>query len=91
MHHTIHARAHHAHAVLPRILLAFSRRRLRVQALHYFHLDEAADTEIQVDLECEPGMATELTAQLRRIVEVRDAWSEAVAIGESAPRKLAAA
>ena len=91
MHHTIHLRAHHAHAVLPRITLAFSRRRLRIQALHYFHLDEAGDAEVQVDLECEPPMATELTAQLRRIVEVSDAWCEAVAVGGTRARRLAAA
>ena len=77
-HHTIHARAHHAHAVLPRILLTFSRRRLRILALHYFHLDEDAETEIQIDLECEAAMAGELAAQLRRVIEVTDVWYEAV-------------
>ena len=91
MHHTIHLRAHRAHAVLPRIALAFSRRRLHVQALHYFDLDEAADAEIQVDLECDARMAEELTAQLRRIVEVRACWCEAIALDGRRPRRLAAA
>ena len=90
MHHTFHARAHHAHAVLPRILLVFSRRRLRIEALQYFHLDAGADAEIQVDLECEPSMAAEVTAQLRRIVEVEDVWCEAV-VTDARRAKLAAA
>ena len=90
MHHTFHARAHHAQAVLPRILLAVSRRRLRIQALQYFHLDESSDAEIQIDLDCEPRAAAELTAQLRRIVEVREVWCEPIAVGTGA-RSLAAA
>jgi acetolactate synthase small subunit len=85
-HHTIHARSHHAHTVLPRILLTFSRRRLRIQALHYFHLDATADSEIQIDLECEPRMAAELTAQLRRIVEVKEVWSEVVPVSRAEQR-----
>jgi len=38
-HYSIHVRAHNDPGVLPRILLAFSRRRLRVQALQFFDLD----------------------------------------------------
>ncbi len=91
MHHTIHLRAHHAHAVLPRIALAFSRRRLRILALHYFHLDEAATAEVQIDLDCERPMAMELTAQLRRIVEVSEVWCESVATGGTGARRLVAA
>jgi len=91
MHHTIHARGHHAHGVLPRVLLAFSRRRLRIQALHYFHLDEAADTEVQIDLDCDASTADEVTAQLRRIVELDEVWCESVTASGASARRLAAA
>ena len=95
MRHTIHLRAHHAHAVLPRIALAFSRRRLRIEALHYAHPDETAPAAVRIDLDCEPPVAAELTAQLRRIVEVSEARCEvvveAVAVaGAAAPPQVAA-
>ena len=89
MRHTIHLRAHHAHAVLPRIALAFSRRRLRIAALHYVHPEDTAPAAVRIELDCEPPMAAELTAQLRRIVEVSEARCEAVA-GAAAPPQVAA-
>ena len=92
MHHTIHLRAHHAHAVLPRIALTFSRRRLRIRTLRYLPLEEDAAAEVRIDVDCEPPMAAELTAQLRRIVEVSEAWCESVAAGGTgAPPPLVAA
>ena len=67
-HHTIHARASYAPAVLPRILLAFSRRRQRIQALQYFDLAGEREAEIQIDLDCEPAMARELARMLERMI-----------------------
>jgi len=71
-HVTIMVRAHNTPSVLPRILLVFSRRRQRIQALQCYDLDREGPAEIQADLECDPRCATELVRQLERIVEVVD-------------------
>ena len=49
LHCTFHVEMNPTPSALPRILLAFSRRRLKVQALQYFDLDEARPAELQVD------------------------------------------
>ncbi|MCB1738863.1 MAG: hypothetical protein KDK91_00715 [Gammaproteobacteria bacterium] len=77
-HLTIHIRASNEHAVLSRILLVFSRRRLRLKALQMFDLDLARPAEIQVDLDCEPDTARDVLGQLRRIVEVMEVRAEPV-------------
>ncbi len=73
-HHKIHATASYAPAVLPRILLAFSRRRQRIQALQYVDLGDEHEAEIQIDVDCEPAMARELVRMLERIVEIGTVW-----------------
>ena len=69
-HFTIHIRARNDHSVLQRILLAFSRRRLRIRALQFFDVDPARPAEMQFELACTAERAAELEAQLRAIVEV---------------------
>jgi acetolactate synthase small subunit len=84
-HFTFHVRTHNEHAVLPRILLTFSRRRLRIDALQFFDLQADKPAELQIDLDCRAEQARDVLAQLRAIVEVTQVWSE------TARSKLAAA
>ena len=75
-HYTIHVRARNDHAVLQRMLLVFSRRRLRIQALQFFDVDASRSAEMQVDLDCRPEQARDAVAQLRAVVEVQQVWAE---------------
>jgi acetolactate synthase regulatory subunit len=75
-HVTIHIHAHNEHSVLQRALLVFSRRRLRIAALQMFDLHPGRPAEIQVDVECDAATQRDLVAQLARIVEVVQVWSE---------------
>lgn len=92
-HITIHVRAHNHHAVLQRILMAFSRRRLRIQALQFFDLAQDEPAQMQFDLDCAPHHARDVVAQLNAIVEVVQVWQEQLpATDTSAARaRLAAA
>ncbi len=90
-HYTIHVRARNDHSVLQRILLAFSRRRLRIQALQFFDVDPRRPAEMQVDLDCRPDHARALLAQLQGIVEVHHAWADEAAPAceaEAAPQTV---
>ena len=49
-HVTLYIHANNDHAVLQRILLAFSRRRLRILALQMFDLRAEQPAELQIDL-----------------------------------------
>ena len=92
-HVTILVQAYNAPSVLPRVLLVFSRRRQRIQALQCYDLDGDGPAEIQADLQCEERMAAELVHQLERIVEVVDVRTQrmsSVANGPT-PVKLVAA
>ena len=92
-HFTIHVRARNDHAVLQRILLAFSRRRLRIQALQFFDVDAHRPAELQVDLDCRPEDARAVLAQLQGIVEVQQAWVDEAVTGAAIadePRLVAA-
>ena len=84
-HFTFHVRTQNEPAVLPRILLTFSRRRLRIDALQFFDLQADKPAELQIDLDCRAEQARDVLAQLRAIVEVTQVWSE------TARSKLAAA
>ena len=75
-HHTIYIRAFNAHAVLPRILLGFSRRRLRIQALQFFDLFENEPAELQIDCDAEPSVVADVVKQLDKIVEVQSVRAE---------------
>jgi acetolactate synthase small subunit len=88
-HVTLHIHAHNQHSVLQRILLVFSRRRLRIDALQLFDLVPGQPAEIQVDLHCEDATRRDLVAQLRRIVEVNQVWSDARAVAADAPLRVA--
>jgi len=89
-HYTIHVRARNDHAVLQRILLAFSRRRLRIQALQFFDVDARRPAELQVDLDCSAEHARALVAQLRAVVEVQHAWADEAPADAPAPEAAAA-
>ena len=92
-HFTIHVHAHNDHAVLQRILLTFSRRRLRIRALHFFDLDERRPADMQVELDCSEEHARDVLAQLRAIVEVTQVWADEAPLAEAAapPERLVAA
>ena len=75
-HHTIHIDMHNEPSVLPRVLLAFSRRRLRIKAMQLVDLQADKAAEVQIELDCEAEHARDLTAQLRAIVEVTNVWME---------------
>ena len=75
-HHTFHIQMHNEPSVLPRVLLAFSRRRLRITAMQLVDLHPGKAADVQIDLDCNPHQANDLTLQLRSIVEVTNIWSE---------------
>ncbi len=75
-HHTIHLRAFNAPAVLPRILLVFSRRRLRIEALQFYDVFGDKPAEVQIDFNCDAATAADAVKQLRNIVEVQNVRSE---------------
>ena len=75
-HHTIYIKAFNAHAVLPRILLGFSRRRLRIQALQFFDLFENGPAELQIDFDADPAIVADLVKQLDKVVEVQSVRAE---------------
>jgi acetolactate synthase small subunit len=79
-HYTIHIRARNEHAVLQRMLLVFSRRRLRIRALQFFDVDDSRAAEMQVDLACRPDHVRDVVAGLRAVVEVRQVWAEEVSL-----------
>lgn len=70
-HHTIHIRAFNAHAVLPRILLGFSRRRIRIQALQFFDVFGNGPAELQIDFDAGAAIVVDLVRQLGKVVEVQ--------------------
>ena len=83
-HTTIHLRGRAAHTLMPRVLMVFGRRRLRIQGLQYFDLDSMREAEIQIDLDCGDAARDEALRQLSRIVEVTRVWHETREI-EAAP------
>lgn len=86
-HHTMHIRVFNAHAVLPRILLGFSRRRLRVQALQFSDVSENEAAELQIDFEADAAIVDDLVKQLTRIVEVQGVRSEPRATATARSRR----
>ncbi len=94
-HHTIHLRAFNAPAVLPRILLVFSRRRLRIEALQFYDVFGDKPAEVQIDFDCDEATAADAVKQLRNIVEVQNVRAEtacrtAAPIAEEEASKAAA-
>lgn len=77
-HHRIQLRVFNAHALLPRVLLVFSRRRIRIKALHFHDVLGDRPAEMQVDVDCGTVIADQLVKQLNKIVEVQSAASKAV-------------
>ena len=92
-HFTIHVHAHNDHAVLQRILLAFSRRRLQLRALQFFDVCEGKPADIQFDLDCRAEQVRDVMAQVSAIVEVTQVWCEEIALDARTPARsrLAAA
>jgi acetolactate synthase regulatory subunit len=72
--HTLNIHALNALGVLPRILLAISRRRLPVCEMHMVDPDRRGEAYIQITLNCEPDSAEQLSKQLRRIVELKEVF-----------------
>ena len=91
-HYTIYLHAHNEHGVLPRILLAFSRRRIKVLALQFFDLEARRPADMQFEVDCEKPQLDSLLAQLKAIVEVSQVWVDETALDEAmtTPARLAA-
>ena len=92
LHYTIYGHAHNEIGVLPRILLAFSRRRIKVQVLQFFDLEARGPADMQFEVDCEQLQIDALIAQLKRIVEVSQVWADETALDEAmiTPARLAA-
>ena len=75
-HYTIHINAHNEPAVLPRVLLTFSRRRPRIEAMQFYDLHAGKAAELQIDLDCTAEHLRDVLAQLRAIVEVTQVRAE---------------
>lgn len=76
---------HNEPGALARVLLVFSRRRLRIGTLSFVDgPGRALPGELCIDLECDPRTARALPAELERIVEVVSVSSEAPAAGAAA-------
>ena len=75
-HYTIRVHMHNEPAVLPRVLLTFSRRRLRIEGMQFFDVHASKPAEMQIDLDCAPEHVRDVLAQLRAIVEVTQVWAE---------------
>ena len=71
--HTIHLSMRSANALLPRVLLAFSRRRHRIRHLTYVDCEDESLVRMRVELCCNRQQANEVACQLLRIVEVVEA------------------
>ncbi len=79
-HFTFHVEMDNAHAVLPRVLLVFSRRRLRIETMHFSDpLGNTPRAHLELGLSCSERLARDVTAQLERIIEVHQAFAEPVA------------
>ncbi len=91
-HYTIFVHAHNELGVLPRILLAFSRRRVKIQVLQFFDLESQRPADMQFEVDCDPSQIEALIAQLKRIVEVSQVWADEMALNEAmtTPARLAA-
>ncbi len=91
-HYTIYVHAHNEFGVLPRILLVFSRRRVKVQALQFFDLEARRPADMQFEVDCEQSQAVHLIAQIKHIVEVSQVWADETALDEAmtTPARLAA-
>lgn len=88
-HHTMHIKAFNGHGVLPRVLMGFSRRRVRIQALQFFDVFDGRLAELQVDFECDQKLLADLVKQLGKVVEVENVRVESRA--EERPQPAAAA
>ncbi len=75
-HHTIHIKAFNAHGVLPRILLGFSRRRIRIQGLQFFDVFGNGPAELQIDADADIATIADLVKQLERVVEIQSVRAE---------------
>jgi|GEM_PF-5322394 len=92
LHYTIYVHAHNEFGVLPRLLMTFSRRRVKVLALQFFDLEPRRPADIQFEVDCEPSQIDTLIAQIKRIVEVSQVWVDETAVDEAmtTPARLAA-
>ena len=75
-HFTLFVQLDNAHTVLQRILLVFSRRRIRIQGLQMFDVDRNRSAELQVDFESDADTVRDILSRLSRVVEVEKVWCE---------------
>ncbi len=75
-HFTLFVQLDNAHTVLQRVLLAFSRRRIRIQGLQMFDVDQSRPAELQVDFEADDDAVRDIISRLNRVVEVEKVWCE---------------
>ena len=75
-HFTLFVQLENAHTVLQRVLMAFSRRRVQIQGLQMFDLDQSRPAELQLDFESDAQTVRDLISRLDRIVEVEKVWCE---------------
>lgn len=88
--YTLSLRTQQGFAVLPRIALHFSRRRLHIERLSMDNSDEL--TEFTIVFASDSQSVAKLIQQLRRVVELRDiAFSEGDALARTANPVRAAA
>lgn len=76
--HAIHLVMYGATALLPRVLLVFSRRRQRIKRLTYLDCENDSRVRMCVELRCDGQRAQEFSRQLLRIVEVIEARVETI-------------
>jgi len=61
-----------APTVLPRVALLFSKRRLPIDRLEMYALDDGAHAMLGLEARCDASTAEKVAQQLRRIVEVSE-------------------
>ena len=67
---TIHS--FNAPTVLPRVALLFSKRRVAIERLEMYEIEDGEHTMMGLDARCDADTAGKVAAQIRRIVEVCD-------------------
>jgi acetolactate synthase small subunit len=82
--HSFSIRTFNTPTVLPRIALMFSRRGLTISQLDLNESDDAVHASLSVTARCTAHQASQIEAQLRRIVEVLDIETGAAATLPSA-------
>jgi acetolactate synthase regulatory subunit len=81
--YTLNIHALNALGVLPRILMAISRRRLPVREMHMVDPEQRGEAYIQITLDCAADSAEQLSKQLRKIIELKEVFISAGPLTQS--------